>query len=218
MKSKLFNIFMLAVVIVVLAVALYAYIKLPAGEQYPVHWSFKGVPDRYGSKAEVVLTGPVMIVVICLMAYLLPKIDPKKLNYDKFWREYNLIIELITVFIAAVYLMMVIAAFGMNVRVEMWVPGLIGVLFIFIGNYMGRIKQNWFVGIKTPWTLSSEKVWYMTHRFGGRVFVIMGIIFILNAFFGFINNMTFFLVLVLGMAFAPVVYSYILYQKYQKEA
>jgi uncharacterized membrane protein len=78
---------------------------------------------------------------------------------------------------------------------------------------MGRIKQNWYMGIKTPWTLSDERVWNKTHRFGGRVFVIMGAIFVFNALLGFITNWIVFLILLLGLTFSPVVYSYILFRK-----
>jgi uncharacterized membrane protein len=212
------NILMLIILIVVFAVALYAYVKLPADKQYPVHWSFKGQPDRYGSKFEVVLIGPAVTALIYVLTAVMPKIDPKRSNYAKFMGEYNLIRQMIMGVIAVIYVISILAAFGKEIRVAVWVPAIMGVLFVVLGNYMSRIKQSWFVGIKTPWTLSSEKVWDKTHRFGGRAFVILGLIFILNAFIGFITNIAVFLILVLGLGFSPVVYSYIIYKKLQSGA
>jgi len=121
--------------------------------------------------------------------------------------------QVIMGFLAAVYIISIMAAFGRQVNITLWVNAMLGVLFMVLGNYMSRIKQSWFVGIKTPWTLSSEKVWDKTHRFGGRMFVILGLVFVINAFVGFITNVAVFLVLLFGLAFSPIVYSYILYRR-----
>ncbi|MBA1336472.1 MAG: Immunity protein SdpI [Firmicutes bacterium] len=212
------NILMLAILIIVFAVAIYAYIELPSDKQYPVHWSFKGEPDRYGSKLEVVLIGPIITAFIYVLTAVLPKVDPKKANYPKFKGEYILIRQIIMGLLAAIYLISIMAAFGKQVRIDVWVPAIVGLLFVVLGNYMSRIKQSWFVGIKTPWTLSNEKVWEKTHRFGGRVFVIVGLIFVLNAFIGFITNMWIFLVLLLGLSLSPILYSYYIYKKLENES
>lgn len=213
MKKIRTNPIILIILVVVFAVAIYAYIKLPADGQYPVHWSFNGQPDRYGSKFEAVSFGPIISGVIYAMAVVLPRLDPKKRNYQRFQREYLLLMQVIMGFLAAVYVITIMAAFGKQINVGMWVNATVGVLFIILGNYMGRIKQNWYMGIKTPWTLSNEKVWVKTHRFGGRMFVILGVLFVLNAFIGFITNVVVFLVLLLVFTFSPVAYSYILYRK-----
>lgn len=211
------NILMLAILAVVIAVAIYAYVELPSDKQYPVHWSFKGEPDRYGSKLEVVLIGPIATAFIYVLTAVLPKLDPKKANYPKFKGEYILMRQIIMGVLAAVYIIGIMAAFGKPVRVDVWVPAIVGVLFVVLGNYMSRIKQNWFAGIKTPWTLSNEKVWEKTHRFGGRAFVIAGLIFVLNSFTGFITNIWIFLALLLGLTLSPILYSYYIYKKLGKE-
>ncbi len=213
MKRIQNNPIMLIILIVVCAVAVYAYVKLPADGQYPVHWSFSGQPDRYGSKVEAVSMGPVVSVLIYVLAVVLPGIDPKRRNYERFKNEYILLMQVIMGFLAAVYIISIMAAFGRQVSITLWVNAMLGVLFMVLGNYMSRIKQSWFVGIKTPWTLSSEKVWDKTHRFGGRMFVILGLIFVINAFVGFITNVAVFLVLLFGLALSPIVYSYILYRR-----
>lgn len=213
MKRIQNNPIMLIILIVVCAVAVYAYVKLPADGQYPVHWSFSGQPDRYGSKVEAVSMGPVVSVLIYVLAVVLPGIDPKRRNYERFKNEYILLMQVIMGFLAAVYIISIMAAFGRQVNITLWVNAMLGVLFMVLGNYMSRIKQSWFVGIKTPWTLSSEKVWDKTHRFGGRMFVILGLIFVINAFVGFITNVAVFLMLLFGLALSPIVYSYILYRR-----
>jgi len=212
------NPIMLIILVVVCAVAIYAYVKLPADGQYPVHWSFNGEPDRYGSKFEAVSLGPIVSVLIYVLAVVLPGLDPKRTNYDRFKKEYILLMQAVMGFLALVYIISIMAAFGKQVNITLWVNAMVGVLFIVLGNYLSRIKQSWFVGIKTPWTLSNEKVWDKTHRFGGRMFVILGVIFVINAFVGFITNGIIFLVLILGLAFSPVVYSYIVYKQLERKA
>lgn len=207
------NPIMLAILVVVFAVAAYAYVKLPADGQYPVHWSFSGQPDRYGSKLEAVSMGPIVSGLIYVLAVVLPGIDPKRRNYQKFKKEYLLLMQVTMGFLAAVYVISIMAAFGRQVNITLWVNAMVGILLIVLGNYMGRIKQNWYMGIKTPWTLSNEKVWDKTHRFGGRMFVILGVLFVLNAFIGFITNVAVFVAILLVFAFSPIVYSYILYRK-----
>ncbi len=217
MKSKSLNYFMLLMMLVVFIVAVYAYVNLPADGRYPVHWNIKGVPDRYGSRTEVVIIGPIIAAGIYVLARVLPKIDPKKLNYAKFSGEYNLLMGIIMLVLSAVYIIAVLAALGVKVKVELWIPGIIGVLFIIIGNYLGRVKQNWFMGIKTPWTLSNEKVWYKTHRFSARIFVLLGVFMIIEAFTGFVMNQAILVTLILGAALLPIAYSYIIYRQIEKE-
>ncbi len=218
MKRIRSNPIMLIMLVVVCAVAVYAYIKLPADGQYPVHWSFNGQPDRYGSKTEAVSMGPVVSILIYALAVILPGLDPKRANYERFKKEYFLLMQVIMGFMAFVYIFSIMAAFGRQVNITLWVNAMVGVLFIVLGNYMSRIKQNWYMGIKTPWTLSNEKVWEKTHRFGGRVFVVLGVVFAINAFVGFITSGTIFLVLVFGLALSPVVYSYIIFKQLEKKA
>ena len=204
---------MLIILLVVCAVAVYAYVKLPADERYPVHWNISGLPDLYGSMLEAVSIGPIVWIMIYVLAVVMPALDPKRRNYERFKRENLLLMQAKMGIMAMIYIITIMAAFGRQVNIVLWINAMVGVLFIILGNYMGRIKQNWYMGIKTPWTLSDERVWNKTHRFGGRIFVILGILFIFNALLGFITNWIVFLILLLGLTFSPVVYSYILFRK-----
>jgi uncharacterized membrane protein len=213
MKNKTYQILMILVVITVFVVALYAYTSLPDDGRYPVHWSFTGEPDRYGSKFELISIGPIVTGLLYGMAMVLPRLDPKKLNYSKFQQEYMLIMLMIILAIAAVYFISIAVAFGIGIKVDVWVQAVIGLMIMILGNYMSRLKQSWFVGIKTPWTLSNEKVWEKTHRYGGRVFVVMGLIMVLNAFIGIMTNKFIFMAVMIGLPLSTVVYSYVIYKK-----
>jgi uncharacterized membrane protein len=128
--------------VIVFAVAAYSYVKLPADGQYPVHWSFSGQPDRYGSKLEAVSIGPIVSGLIYALAVVLPGIDPKRKNYQKFKKEYILLMQVIMGVMAIIYIITIMAAFGRQVNITLWVNAMVGMLFIVLGNYMGRIKPT----------------------------------------------------------------------------
>jgi uncharacterized membrane protein len=117
----------------------------------------------------------------------------------------------------ALYFIVGFNALGYDISVAFWVPFLVGMLFVLIGNYMAKIKMNWFVGIKNPWTLSSEKVWDKTHRFGGKVFIISGLVI---AFMNVLPSnwrLPVFIVTILMMTFGVFLYSYLLFNKEKKQ-
>jgi uncharacterized membrane protein len=112
-----------------------------------------------------------------------------------------------------VYYLSLFAATGKDVNIGLFMPILVGIIFVIIGNYMGKIKQNFFMGIRTPWTLSNENVWNKTHRFGGNIFVLMGLLLMLSS----VLRSDFFVGLLLSMVVVMVVglflYSYIIFRK-----
>jgi uncharacterized membrane protein len=117
----------------------------------------------------------------------------------------------------AVYFITGLNALGYDVPVSLWVPGLVGILFIVIGNYMGKIRPNWFMGIRTPWTLSSEEVWNKTHRFGGRVFMAGGALMIIMGWLPLAWRGPLLVAMVVMILLGTVGYSYLLYAKENKE-
>jgi uncharacterized membrane protein len=110
-----------------------------------------------------------------------------------------------------IYFIISLNALGHNIPIEILVPGLIGLLLIVIGNYMGEIKSNWFVGIRTPWTLSNERVWNKTHHFGGRVFVLAGLLIMLSPLLPIKFRVPTFIVTIVIILLGTIVYSYIAY-------
>jgi Predicted integral membrane protein len=112
---------------------------------------------------------------------ILPAIDPRGANYAKFGGAFEGIIVSIMLFLLGMHIIILRAALGLPVAMQRVVPVGVGVLFVVIGNLLPRARPNWFVGIRTPWTLSSDRVWEKTHRFGGHVFVAGGIVIVLAA-------------------------------------
>ena len=104
----------------------------------------------------------------------LPRIDPGQADYATFANVYTLIRLSITAVLAFVYACIVLAAFGYHVDMGLLMPLAVGLLLCVLGNVMGKIRPNWFVGVRTPWTLSSRDSWNKTHRLAGRLFVVLG--------------------------------------------
>ena len=180
--------------------------RLP--EQVPFHWNAAGEIDGWAAKPVAVFVPSAVMLAFQWLCVLVTFTDPKKQNHPEKVKVLVLwLIPLITVFVSA---FMYATALGGNVRVEMLMPILLGVVFIAIGNYMPKCKQNYTIGIKIPWTLASEENWNKTHRVAGFVWVICGALMMLAGFLGLFQIL---LVAVLPMVFIPLVYSYILYRK-----
>jgi uncharacterized membrane protein len=124
---------------------------------------------------------PLFLVFMWGLIRVLPAIDPRGSNYAKFGGAFEGIIVSIMLFMLVLHIVMLRAALGYPVAMQRVVPVGIGVLFVVIGNLLPRAQPNWFVGIRTPWTLSSDRVWEKTHRLGGHLFVAGGILIVLAA-------------------------------------
>ena len=114
-------------------------------------------------------------------SWLLPRIDPRRANVERFAEDRRLIINLLIIFFAAVQAATFAHALGWPVQVDRVILASIGLLFVGLGNYLPRIRSNWFMGIRTPWTMDNERVWRATHRVGGRTFVAAGLVMALAA-------------------------------------
>lgn len=204
----------LLVVLICLAFlgGLMLYPALP--DQIPTHWNIKGEIDDYGSKNFTALGFPLIILGLYLLLTYLPLIDPRKENYVKFATTYNLIKWIIVLFMLVLYGLMLAVAMGYPVKVDLVVRAGVSLLLIFLGNYLGKVRPNYFVGIRTPWTLADEEVWLKTHRFGAKVFVLTGVLGILTIPFGITGAYINFGLFMLPIT--TVVYSYIEYRKKQR--
>jgi len=156
------------------------YPRLP--EMVPTHWSgMDAQPDGWSSRAFGAWLFPVILLGMWALLRILPKIDPRGSNYAKFGGAFEGIIVSVMLFMLGMHIIVLRAALGHPAPMQRVVPIGIGLLFVAIGNLLPRARPNWFVGIRTPWTLSSDRVWEKTHRFGGRVFVLAGILIVLGA-------------------------------------
>ena len=184
-------------------------------EKMASHWNTKGEVDGYMSKFWGLFLMPIILLGLFLLYVLIPKIDPLKENIAKFRKYFDGFIVLITLFLFYIYLLSIAWNLGKRFNMgQMMMPAL-GMLFYYCGILTENAKRNWFIGIKTPWTLSSERVWDKTHKIGGKLFKAAGLIAFLGIFF---PNYAFYFILVpaLLVAFYTIIYSYFEYQKETK--
>ncbi len=203
--------------IVILAPVVYLAVlwkELP--DSVPVHWNLQGEVNRYGSKTEILII-TFLPFILYLLFFAFPKIDPKN-KLKNMGSKYSGLRTIVIVFLAAISMMVIYTA-----KHEVF-PGqnmmfiLMGGLFTFLGNYMKTIKANYFIGIKTPWTLENETVWKDTHAMGGKLWFAGGIVIIITGIFANpkLNGIIFGIVLAI-IVIIPTVYSYLRFQKLKKE-
>jgi uncharacterized membrane protein len=166
---------MLALVAAMWAAGLIVWPSAPS--QIPVHWSVGGEVDRYGGKFEGLLGLPLLALAIYLLMRFLPRVDPARANYARFGGAYTAIRAGILLFMGAIYALVLAWALMLPIDVSRAVPIAMGALFVLFGSVLGQVKPNWFVGIRTPWTLSSTQAWRRTHRLGGWTFIALGVLF-----------------------------------------
>jgi len=199
-----------AVLILTLAITALAYPALH--DQVPSHWNAAGGVDGYLPTLWGVLIIPILMVPFTALFFLLPRLDPLKENYKKFQPYYEGFILVFAVFLAFIQLQILLWGLGIQVSPNLVFPIIFGTLFIYIGFLLEHAEQNWFVGIRTPWTMSSEQVWKKTHAIGGVLFKITGIVTLAGVFFG-TYALWFCVVPVIIVAIYLVIYSYLEYQR-----
>ena len=147
----------------------------------------------------------------------LPYFDPRKERYAQFAKPYHIFKNLMITFMTIIYFLVGFAGIGYPIDVSVIVPASVGILFIIIGNYLGKIKSNWFMGIRTPWTLSNEEVWSKTNRLGGKLFIVGGLLLILGLILPKTAFWVLFIIAMIIITVTPVIYSYLLYRKIEKK-
>ncbi len=182
-------------------------------DRIAVHWGLQGKPDGFAGRISGLLLLPIVSLAVYLLTLFLPSLDPGRANYRNFAGAYNAIRFSITLFLSLIYMVMVLTALGYQINMTTVVGLALGVLFVVLGNVMGKIRPNWFVGVRTPWTLSSKISWTKTHRLAGWLFIAMGL---LAAAWGLFQAPWMFglmLAVDAGCVLVIVVYSYLVYRK-----
>ena len=163
-------------------------------------------PVRY--KFECLMLTPLITAGLVVLMAVLTRIEPRKSNIEKSRKVYVIIWIAMTVFCFGLHLVLVLSALGRDVHVSVLVPVAVGVLFLTIENYMGNVRSNFFVGVKTPWTLSSDLYWNKTHRLGGWLFVLLGLLIISTGFIGYPTLLkTLIPISIVGVVLVTFVYS-----------
>lgn len=177
-------------------------------EQIPTHWNAAGEVDGWSSKVFAVFGLPLILLAAQWLCMLGTTADPKKENHPE--KVLHLVLWIIPVLSVVLFSLTYATALGMEAPVGTVIPALVGLLLTIIGNYLPKCKQNYTIGIKLPWTLSSEENWNRTHRFAGRLWTVCGLILMLTGFFG---GFGIFFGIALLMVLAPCIYSYALHRK-----
>lgn len=209
--KKLSLIDLIIKIIIVLTIGLAFYYNSVLPDTVITHWNTAGEPDGWGSKNFQVLFTPLLMIGVWLLFTYLPKLDPKRKNYNDFINVYKGIQLLIIAFFFVLYVATSLVNMNYNIPIGMLMPFMIGILFIIMGAYMKDIKPNWFVGIRTPWTLSNDQVWTKTHKYGGKAFMFSGLLFLAIPLFPE-GMFIYVFILAILCILSSLVYSYFIYK------
>jgi len=204
------NIIALGIILISFLLGIYLYPSMP--EQMASHWNAQGEVDDYMSKFWALFLMPLMSLGLLLLFLVIPKIDPLKQNIEKFRKYFDGFIVLMLGFLFYVYLLTIFWNLELRFSMTLLMIPAMAALFYYCGILVENAKRNWFIGIRTPWTLSNEKVWEKTHKLGGKLFKAAAIIIL----FGIVLKgyaLLFILVPVIFVSFYLIVYSYVEYQK-----
>lgn len=179
---------------------------------FPTHWNYQGQVDGWSSKGFATMFFPNLILAIYVLMLLLPRFDPMRHNYKHFDIPYYSIRLGLVLFLSIIYIFTLFAGIGFKWNIMYFMLSMMGALFIVMGFALPKIKRNYFVGIRTPWTLQSDEVWDKTHKYSGKVFIIVGLLSFLTMILGD-WAFSIFITLIIGAAFLTMAYSYYIYKK-----
>lgn len=197
--------------LIVLAMAVYTMWIMPqVPDRIATHWGIDGKPDQWSDKGSGLWFGVGIAAAVWILMAVLPVISPKKARVDQFQGAWNIVALTVVLFMAFVQYLIVRAALGPFDLVRTMMMGML-IMFFIIGNVLGKAKRNYFMGIRTPWTLESEEVWHRTHRLAAKLMVggsVLGMILLLTGI-----NPLWTLPVILVATLYPCIYSYQIYRK-----
>ena len=195
-----------AVILLPIIAGLMLWDRLP--DRIPTHWGIGGEVDGWSGKGFAVFAMPALMLGIQLLCFFATASDPKRGNIRR--KFLSMVLWIIPVLSVMTSCISYAVALGAQIRVEQVIPGFIGLMFVIIGNYMPKFQQSYTMGIRLPWTLSSEENWNRTHRFGGKIWALggIGVLFCTLMGWGMAS-----IVILAVVVIVPTVYSYVLYRK-----
>ena len=163
------------------------WINTPPGVEIPVHWDIHGQPDRYGGRLEAFILTPAIAVVLSILFSVAPSIDPRGNNLKRSSPAWLTVWVGVMAILAMIQIGLTLTAIGIltedsAITLPSFLAAGIAILFILLGNVLTKARPNWFFGIRTPWTLSSDKAWDVTHRWGGRLYILTGLACLISVF------------------------------------
>ncbi|NUU61167.1 SdpI family protein [Paenibacillus agri] len=194
-----------------LCFALFNYNALP--DQLPAQFGVTGEVNRYWSKDSAIACLGLLGLLMPLLMHFIRSIDPRKENYAKFENAYAMTRLAMALLFDFIFVLVIMYGLNINLPVGKIAIGAVGILFIIIGNYMPQVKDNYFIGLHTPWTLHNPEVWRKTHRLAGGLWVIGGLLMIGAIFTGGIWNTVVIVTALVLTTLIPVAYSWMLAQR-----
>jgi uncharacterized membrane protein len=201
----------LAAIVAMYALAAWAWPQTP--ERIPVHWNLQGEVDGYGGRFLGLMLVPLLASGFYVLMLVLPRIDPGRRNYQNFAKAYGLIRVTFIAYLTAIQGVLVAAALGHKVDVGLVISLMVAALLAAFGNLMGKIRPNWFVGVRTPWTLSSKLSWNKTHQLAGWLFILMAAAVALAGIIRTGWMLAVMLTVIGGSLLWLVIYSYLVYRR-----
>lgn len=213
MKAR-FIVLSLLMIAAVSGATAYVWPQLP--DTVAVHWNYRGEVDGYAPRAVLWLLGPGLMALMMLLALLLPSLSPRRYEVQPFAPTFYYSFIVVQCLLAYVHGLVLASALGVAVPIDKAVPAGLFVMLVLAGNPMGKVRRNFYLGIRTPWTLASERVWYATHRLAARLMVASGLLGLAVLALGAPG----WLLLVLALAWAPlaVLYSLLQYKRLEHTA
>jgi uncharacterized membrane protein len=209
MKISRMNLASLGLVVLAFVVAGALYSRLPGW--VPTHWNASGRADGFIAKPWGPFVLPLVTAGAWLLMLLIPRMSPQGFRVERFRRVFGIIQVAIVAFLFLVSTLVLLAGAGVPIPIDRVIVASTGVLLTVLGNFMGKVTKNFFVGIRTPWTLANDEVWLRTHRLGGRLFVAAGAVIIVSGLLR--GGVVPVLVAVAAAAAIPIVYSYLIYRR-----
>lgn len=202
----------LFICLAVLAFSAIVYPRLP--ETIPTHWNIRGEVDGYGSKTWGAFLLPVMMFGLLGMFRILPWLSPRQFEIDTFCKTYGFITMLSMGLFAYMHVLFLLPALGVAVKIDKALMIGMFLFFMLLGNVLGKVQRNFYVGIRTPWTLANDRVWADTHRLSAWVFFGMGIVGIALNLLGAHLGLS--IALLMVGVFSTVIYSLVRYKQLER--
>lgn len=150
-----------------------AWSRLPA--EVATHWGLNGQPNGWSSRTTFVILMPGLTLLVAFILSIAPRLDPRRRNFPLHEGAYWTVVNAALALFAAINVVMIGYNIGWKINLAAVIGVGLGLLFVLIGNLLTRVRPNWIFGIRTPWTLSSDRAWRETHRLGGYLFVAAGL-------------------------------------------
>lgn len=202
---------LLAALVADLAFGFWALPRLP--ERLPTHWNLAGEADGFGRAWPHAIVPPLVGLAFWALVLLLPLVDPLRKNYSRFPGTLKLVRWLLPLMNVAVHVVVTLGALGLAIDHDWSIRAILAVFFTVFGNSMGKLRHNWFIGIRTPWTIASEEVWTRTHRLAAPIWVVGGLVQLAGAFVPGTPGEVLFAAPLAAMILIPIAYSYVAFRR-----